>query len=261
MGHLSGRLGLWLARYLARPVHVHSTAPATRLDSLVACLQPADVLLVEGNSRFSTAIKYLTQSTWSHAAMYVGMLPLQEGAQIEPCFVEADVEEGVRLVGIAEFTGYHTRICRASMLDDPVRAEIVTYMMNCIGYRYDLRNVIDLVRYLMPTPPVPLRMRRKLLTLGSGEPTLAICSTLVARAFQAVHYPILPIISERSADAPDCPGCVEEIYQAREASFYVPRDFDVSPYFEIVKPSLAAGFDHRGLHWLDEQATKIPNQP
>lgn len=35
----------------------------------------------------------------------------------------------------------------------------------------------------------------------------------------------------------------------RHHSLFVPRDFDVSPYFAIVKPSLAACFDHRSLVW------------
>lgn len=30
---------------------------------------------------------------------------------------------------------------------------------------------------------------------------------------------------------------------------FVPRDFDVSPYFEVVKPTLAQGFDYRQLNW------------
>ena len=35
-------------------------------------MEPGDILLVEGNQRVSSAIKYLTQSTWSHAAFYLG---------------------------------------------------------------------------------------------------------------------------------------------------------------------------------------------
>ena len=34
--------------------------------------EPGDILLTEGNQLLSSAIKYLTQSTWSHAALYVG---------------------------------------------------------------------------------------------------------------------------------------------------------------------------------------------
>jgi cell wall-associated NlpC family hydrolase len=36
-----------------------------------AVLKPG-TFLVEGNLRMSSAIKYLTQSTWSHAAIYIG---------------------------------------------------------------------------------------------------------------------------------------------------------------------------------------------
>ncbi len=42
------------------------------LARLRAALRPGDVLLVEGGMKVSAAIKYLTQSTWSHAALYVG---------------------------------------------------------------------------------------------------------------------------------------------------------------------------------------------
>lgn len=65
-------LGIRLARYLARPRPGHSQLPAFPPEHLAANLQVGDVLLVEGTSRFSSAIKYLTQSTWSHAALYIG---------------------------------------------------------------------------------------------------------------------------------------------------------------------------------------------
>ena len=35
----------------------------------------------------------------------------------------------------------------------------------------------------------------------------------------------------------------------RHHSLYTPRDFDLSPYFEIVKPTLEYGFDYRSLTW------------
>ena len=37
----------------------------------------------------------------------------------------------------------------------------------------------------------------------------------------------------------------------RHHSLFVPRDFDVSPYFDVVKPTLAAAFDDRSLQWHD----------
>ena len=33
----------------------------------------------------------------------------------------------------------------------------------------------------------------------------------------------------------------------------MPRDFDISPYFEIVKPTIIRGFDYTSLHWADKQ--------
>ncbi|MBN8495111.1 MAG: lipo-like protein [Burkholderiales bacterium] len=234
-----GTWGRWLARYLTRPRHVHdSTAPAS-VAQLQACLRPGDVLLVEGHSRISTAVKYLTQSTWSHAALYVGPQPDRAAADGSvPCVVEADTLEGVRAVGLAPFAGQHVRVCRPSGLADAEVRRLCAHVLARIGHRYDLRNIFDLARYLFPTPPVPLRWRRRLLVLGSGDPTRAICSTLIAQAFQAVGYPILPVVEQRPLADPLCPGCVEEILHQRHHSLFVPRDFDVSPYFRVLKPGL-----------------------
>jgi hypothetical protein len=32
----------------------------------------------------------------------------------------------------------------------------------------------------------------------------------------------------------------------------MPRDFDISPYFAIVKPTIERGFDYTRLHWADK---------
>lgn len=253
MGMTLTWLGGALARYLAKPRHVHGTGPVTHPDRLLACLRPGDVLLVEGNSRVSTAIKYLTQSTWSHAALYVGEYLRATGADPDHCFIEADIVDGVRSVGIAEFAGLHSRICRPVGLSDMDRRKLTDYAIARLGNHYDLRNVIDLARYLLPTPPVPLRFRRRMLALGSGDPSRAICSTLIAQSFQAIRYPILPTTDKRHSNHPDCPGCMEEILQVRHHSLFAPRDFDVSPYFEIVKPTLVDGFDFNALHWKDQR--------
>lgn len=244
-------LGRHLANYLSRKTHVHGVAPETPQHLLLATLRPGDVLLVEGHSRVGTAIKYLTQSTWSHAALYVGDYLATSGGNPAHCFVEADIAEGVRGVGVEEFAGHHTRICRPVGLDEAACREVMDYAIQRIGARYDLRNVVDLARYLFPTPPLPERLRRPALRFGSGDPTRAICSTLIAQAFQSIHYPVLPQLSSQST--PDCPGCVAEILRVRHHSLFVPRDFDVSPYFQIVKPAVLGGFDYRTLAW-DEQA-------
>jgi hypothetical protein len=246
---MGGRLGRWLSQ----TAHVHSTSRPTPPALLKAALRPGDVLLVEGNSRVSVAIKYLTQSTWSHAALYVGPQANQGesfgGDPDAACFVEADIMEGVRLVGFAEFDGLHTRICRPVGLGSADLERVIAYALARVGQQYDLKNVLDLARYLIPTPPVPVRWRRRLLAFGSGDPSRAICSTLVAQCFQSIRYPILPIVTEAPAATPECPECVQEIYRVRHHSLFVPRDFDVSPYFGVVKPTLEQGFDFRCLRW------------
>jgi hypothetical protein len=204
---------------------------------------------VDGRQRVSTAIKYLTQSTWSHAALCVTGKDPDSGA--EPQFVEADVVDGVRQVSLDLFSNNHTRICRPIGLAADEISQLVDFAKSHIGDEYDLANVIDLARYLCPTPPVPVNWRRRMIALGSGEPTKAICSTLIARAFQSIRYPILPDITQELSDDPDCEDCVRDILHIRHHSLFTPRDFDVSPYFEVIKPSLAGGFDHRRLIWSE----------
>jgi hypothetical protein len=42
---------------------------------------------------------------------------------------------------------------------------------------------------------------------------------------------------------------MHEILHIRHSSLYAPRDFDVSPYFCIIKPTLDNGFDPHALTW------------
>lgn len=244
-------LGARLARFLTAPVHADTTGRPTPPERLLACLRPGDVLLVEGGTRVAAAIGYLTQSTWTHAALFVGNHLAERGGDPARLLVEADPVEGVRAVGVDAFARLPSRICRPVGLTEAEVRQVTGFAIARIGNRYDLRNVVDLARYLFPTPPVPTRLRRRLLALGSGDPTRAICSTLVAQAFQSIRYPVLPLVNQRSADRPDCPGCVEEVLRVRHHTLFAPRDFDVSPYFEVVKPTLEGGFDHHTLRWED----------
>lgn len=247
---IAGWLGARLSRYLSHVNHVHGTAAATDPVKLMACLQPGDVVLVEGQTRVSVAIKYLTQSTWSHAALYAGHATgLTDAAGAPRCFLEADISEGVRAVSVAEFEGLHCRVCRPFGLNVAEVDALIAFVMARLGHQYDLKHVVDLARYLFPTPPVPVRWRRRMLALGSGDPTRAICSSLIDQAFQSVRYPILPLVESVPSKDPMCPGCMDEILLVRHHSLFVPRDFDVSPYFAVIKPTLTAGFDHRALIW------------
>ncbi len=244
------RLGRLLAKYLSKPAGRGVPAATSKPGLLAATLRKGDVLLVEGDSRLSTAIKYVTQSSWSHAAFFVGgaLGPPASGADAR-VLVEADVNEGVRSMPLARYQNYHTRICRPVGLSPTEIDAVVDFVVSRIGLQYDLRHVLDLARYLIQRPPVPNRWRRRLLALGSGDPTRAICSSLIAQAFQSIRYPILPdTVVEHSID-PRGASFYREILHIRHHSLFAPRDFDVSPYFQIVKPTIEQGFDFHRLTW------------
>jgi len=197
-----------------------------------ACLRPGDVLLVEGDQRVSVVIKYITQSTWSHAALFVGEAGGEAGE-----LVEADIRRGVIVVPLEKYRDFNVRICRPVGLTDEDCARVAAFVTARVGQEYDLRNVTDLARYLFPVGP---RRWRGLATLGSGEASRAICSTLIAEAFQSVRYPVLP---ERLVARGG------ERFRLRHHSLFTPRDFDLSPFFQVVKPTLERGFDYRQMAW------------
>lgn len=247
------RIGRLIADRLETPASGYEPFSPSYPDTLRRSLMTADVLLVEGNQKVATAIKYLTQSTWSHAALYIGdVLEDELGGGQPRNLLEANLGEGVVAVPLSKYASFNTRICRAVGLSPDERREVVSFAIARLGNMYDTRNIVDLARYLLPTPPVPVRWRRRMIALGSGEPTRAICSTLIAQAFQSVRYPILPRIErapQHQTVASDYSR--EEILHIRHYSLFAPRDFDLSPYFQIVKPTIECGFDHHRLRWAD----------
>lgn len=255
MNSVLTHLGARLADYLSQPRRQGTQIATATPERLAAALRPGDILLVEGNTRISVAIKYLTQSTWSHATLYVGDALGPPPAGSEPkVLVEADIRDGVRAVPLSEYAGMHTRICRPMGLSPADLQKVVDYAVSRIGYGYDLKNLFDLARYLIPTPPVPVRWRRRMISFGSGDPSRAICSTLIAQAFESIDYPILPDVTLEKSGDPACYDCYREVLRIRHYSLYAPRDFDISPYFKIVKPTLAHDFDYHQVAWANHAA-------
>jgi hypothetical protein len=246
MGRIVDGVGRVLAHYLEKPAQGYQPFTPSESNALRATLKPGDVLLVEGNNHISGVIKYLTQSTWSHAALYVGPIGDRVAADGEPLvLVEANIGQGVVAAPLSKYARFHTRICRPTRLTDDDCARVCAYAAERIGFDYDLKNIIDLLRYLLPLP-VPQRWRRRMIALGSGHPTRIICSALIAQAFETVRYPILPKVTHVESEA-----ARQEILEIRHSSLYAPRDFDISPYFEVVKPTIVQGFDYKAMAWAD----------
>ena len=239
------RIGRMLARYLEKPATGYEPFTPSDPGALARSLQPGDVLLVEGNNHIAGAIKYLTQSTWSHAALYVGAIPGKFTGKEPHVLIEAEVGNGVISVPLSKYSKFHTRVCRPVGLTAEDLDKVCRYAIDRIGFDYDLKNIIDLARYLMPLP-VPQRWRRRMIALGSGDPTRMICSALIAQAFESVRYPILPKVTKAESRQ-----ARRDILEIRHSSLYAPRDFDISPYFEVVKPTITGGFNYKAMHWAD----------
>jgi hypothetical protein len=246
MGMILDKIGNLISRHLQKRSPGYEPYTPSNPTALHDLLRPGDVLLVEGDNRISSIIKYLTQSTWSHAALFVGPIGDIKEADGEPhVLIEANVGEGVVTAPLSKYFPYHTRICRPATLTTEDCKTVCDYAIERVGLGYDTKNILDLMRYLIPMP-VPQRWRRRMIALGSGDPTRVICSALIAEAFMSVRYPILPKITQIESRA-----ARREMLHIRHSSLYTPRDFDISPYFEIVKPTIVMGFDYKHLHWAD----------
>lgn len=203
-------------------------------------LRPGDVLLIEGRSIISKAIRVVTQSPWSHAALYIGRLHDIEDPHLRKLVaIKLKKRENVRLIIegmlgqgniVSPLTTYrenHIRICRPIGLS-PVDSELViAYAIKSLGVPYNVRHFLDLARFILPWSLLPRRWGSILFRTRTGEIEAGICSSMIAEAFNAVQFPILPHIKTDEKTG-------FELVQ-RNPHLYTPKDFDYSPYFEIIK--------------------------
>jgi hypothetical protein len=247
MGTIKSTIGNKLANFLNKPRGFYKRRSAIDEGELRNILNPGDVLLVEGDTRFSAAIKFMTQSTWSHVCLVIDK-PSESSSAEEKCvLLEADIIEGVVTVPLSTYSTYNLRICRPVNITQDDTNKIIEFAIKKIGYQYDLKNIFDLMKYFLPLSLFD-RYREGFMKFGEGDPTKAICSSLIAEAFQSVKYPILPRFGIQCEKDPNSMSD-EEILCARHHSHFSPRDFDLSPYFRIVKPTIESNFDYKKLKW------------
>jgi hypothetical protein len=231
MGVVLDTVGKWIAGYLQKEVPGYEPFTPSDPEHLRSVMQPGDVLLVEGNNRVSGIIKYLTQSTWSHAALFVGPIDGATEPNGEPhVLIEANIGEGVTSAPLSKYFPYHTRVCRPVGLSYEDRTTVCRYAINRIGFGYDTKNILDLMRFLFPLP-IPQRWRRRMIAFGSGDPT---CPRLPGPAAgrpggksctSAIHRSTCRAIStsrriSRSSSRPSCsvsttPRCIGPTSRSR----------------------------------------------
>jgi hypothetical protein len=225
-------------------------------------IRPGDVILIEGRSRVSNIIRSFTQSSWTHAALYIGRVDEIEDSAVRHTIqakqgsegnarliVEGLLGKGTIVSPLHNYRDHHIRICRPIGLSEEDAQLVIAYAVKSIGQHYSVRQLLDLARFLLPWSILPRRWGSSLFTTPSGEPESGICSSLIAEAFTSVKFPILPfLITGKETGV--------ELVQ-RNPYIFSPKDFDYSPYFEIIKyPILNPGEElpyYRRMPWTEEE--------
>jgi hypothetical protein len=284
---LLDRMSDWAIGLLTKPIKSYALHIPNDIAALKRHIREGDVILVEGNERISECIKYLTQSSWSHSALYVGDEPIRRnpemraplvakfGEEANFLLVEAIVEAGVVLSPLSKYRDFNIRVCRPFNLSSADLADVMDEALRSVGNTYDLRNVLDLARYFLPVSLVPARFRRRALQFGSGEPTRVICSSVIASSFHRVKFPIVPNYEHVAAGTPPPGPSRRKLWPIGRNStggleygalrmvsptLVTPRDFDLSPYFEIIKFNIIENmrFDYHKILWAGDDAPPAP---
>jgi hypothetical protein len=212
-------------------------------------IRKGDVVLIEGRSEISRIIKLFTNSSWSHSALYVGdelikkdrlskeKYQMEFGSDAGRLLIEAEMGKGVTMAPLRKYQDYNIRICRPyGILPRDLESVIQTTISN-LGKHYDKQNIIHTINAC----------------LGSCNEFRVICSGMIAKSFQSVSYPIVPVLQKSQ---PAVPAEADNPYGSRlimrHYSQILPRDFDISPNFEVIKFNIIGdkNFDYKSL-WAD----------
>lgn len=234
--------------------------PLCDFERLCYEIRPCDVLLIEGRSRISDVIRTITQSAWTHATLYIGRLhdietpslrdhvkQFYDGDPQNQLLIESVLGKGTVITPLEAYRPDHIRICRATGISRKDAQRVISYAIGHLGTHYNVRQLLDLARFLLPWSILPRRWRSTLFNRRPGKSTKTVCSTLIAEAFGDVRFPILPILR------PDQEKGL--LLQERNPRLMTPSDFDYSPYFEIIKYPFLRVDEHapyQNLPWGEE---------
>jgi hypothetical protein len=250
----------WLGRAIVSWLtaeHTGIAPPLCDFDRIRYEIRPCDVLLIEGRSRVSEIIRTVTQSPWSHSALYIGrihdiddeelrekVLSFYAGDPGEQLIIEAWLGEGTVVNPLNKYRFDSVRLCRPGGLSRQDAQHVLKFALQHLGFDYDLRQLLDLARFLFPYGVIPRRWRSSLFQHNAGSPTRSVCSSMIAAAFSAVKFPVLPVL-EQGVD-----GTLRMV--PRNSRLVTPRDFDYSPYFDIIKcpqVQFSRQMSYRELPW------------
>jgi len=237
-------------------------------DHMLRDLRPSDVILFEGRTRVSEVIKIITLSPWTHAALYIGRIneitdpdtlailkKHYQGDPAEPLVIESLLGFGTVVNPLSDYINDNLRVCRADGLSFTDQNRVIIFAAEHLGMNYDIRQLLDLARFMFPYALLPRRWRSSLFQHNAGKPTNIVCSSMIVRCYQSVNFPVLPIIQADNNERLK--------FHKRNFRLFVPTDFDYSPYFSILKfpawpVSKCEGY--RELPWEEDVLADKDNQ-
>ncbi len=233
---------------LNKDVEAYETIVPNDLEKLYKAIRKGDVVLVEGRQRLSQLIKVFTQSQWSHVVLYIGDELLKRepsrreeliekyGDYADKLTVEALVEDGMVVNPLEKYRHLNIRISRPVNISDADLELVLRSILNDLGKQYDHRNILDLAFQLLPLNFGAFKEKRAEICIGACSDSRVICSASIAKAFQSVGFLIRPFV-EQAVTSGDGAGETSDVpvLRMQHPSRIVPRDFDLSSNFDIIK--------------------------
>lgn len=266
-----GRIRESVATYFESPRKIYEQRVYNNMPKLLNIIRKGDVVLVEGRSEISRFIKLFTNSNWSHIAMYIGDELIKKkdagrdkyltefGGNAGHLLIEAFTGKGVIATPLKYYQNYNIRICRPYGINGKDLESVVDKVIRNLGRHYDNQNILDIALMLIPFRLNPFKEQTIKACLGRCNEFQVICSGMIAKAFQSVGYPIIPALQpQRSQKAPPPDNPYGSKLIMRHYSQVLPRDFDISPNFEIIKYNIVGSekFDYKSL-WLNDVSVSV----
>lgn len=224
-------------------------------DHAAQILSPADIVLIDGTAPADNRIKAITGSNWSQVLLYLGRLhdikdptlratasdftPCQSNTQL---LLKVDLVHGVHLITLSQLQESQLRICRPRGLNDDEKQTIIRYALSRLESHKKHAWWPAIRLLLVPWALLPRGWRKPVFKLLSGRRLRRSVGGTIGDAFSFIQFPILPLVKQDSDGK-------TKLYRPYPMVFY-PSDFDLSPYFDVIKYSFADQIDGKGLRLL-----------
>ncbi len=250
---------------LEKPRRYYEQRVYNNVGKLYNVIRPGDVVLVEGRSEMSRLIKLFTSSHWSHAAIYVGNALIASGSKDREIYlkryredsnhmlIEAFSGDGVIATPLIKYKEHNIRVCRPYGILESDLYHVIEQVISKLGMHSDDQNITAIALIILQTILRPKSRHTIQACLGNCNDYQVICSGMIAQAFQSVGYPIVPRLLPQnqkdvfSENSPYGSGLLMRHY-----SQISPKDFDLSPNFEVFKFNIigTTPFNYKSL-WVD----------